>query len=297
MWHLSCLTANTNGQENPVARSRFKIPHVFVLLTLVIAVCSAATWIIPSGRYDRETRVMDGRERTLLVPGTFQHLDKNYSLKGIILKDEVEGKASPIGLQSFLSAVPRGMESAADIIFFIFMIGGTFGVLQRTGVITASLNRLLGKMNRLRIDAEVFRDSVLRMSGQLDLTMGGPGVEQFVGISGKLATTLDYNAYDWNQPSAKRRSIYRLVWRTIPDPFMEALDFPDLGILAPKRGQSLSALQSLAIFNNNFMLHGSEWIVVGLETQLGLDLVEQHLAGAPNHIPRVAAPPFPHSPV
>jgi hypothetical protein len=121
-------------------------------------------------------------------------------------------------------------------------------------------NRLLGKMNRLRIDAEVFRDSVLRMSGQLDLTMGGPGVEQFVGISGKLATTLDYNAYDWNQPSAKRRSIYRLVWRTIPDPFMEALDFPDLGILAPKRGQSLSALQSLAIFNNNFVLHGSEWI-------------------------------------
>ena len=117
-----------------------------MLLTLVIAVCAVATWIVPSGEYDRETRMVDGRERTLLVPGTFQHIDKNYSLKGVVLKDPAEGKASPIGLQSFLSAIPRGMESAADIIFFIFMIGGTFGILQRTGVITASLNRLLGAL-------------------------------------------------------------------------------------------------------------------------------------------------------
>jgi uncharacterized ion transporter superfamily protein YfcC len=127
-------------------RPRFKIPHVFVLLTLVIAICAVATWIVPSGQYERQTREVDGTERTLLVPGTFEHVDKHYSLKGVILKDEVEGKASPIGLQSFLSAIPRGMESAADIIFFIFMIGGTFGILQRTGVITASLNLLLAGM-------------------------------------------------------------------------------------------------------------------------------------------------------
>ena len=41
---------------------------------------------------------------------------------------------------------------------------------------------------------------------------------------------------------------------------MEALDFPDLGLLAPKRGFSVSALQSLTLFNNQFMLHGSEWL-------------------------------------
>ena len=130
----------------PRKRPRFKVPHVFVLLTLVIAVCAVATWIVPSGHYQRQTRDMDGHERTLLVPGTFEHVDKHYSLKGVLLKDEAPGKASPIGLQSFLSAIPRGMESAADIIFFIFMIGGTFGILQRTGVITASLNRLLGRL-------------------------------------------------------------------------------------------------------------------------------------------------------
>ncbi len=127
----------------PSPRPRFKVPHVFVLLTLVIAVCSVATWIIPSGHYDRVEKEVNGTTRDLLVPGTFTHVDKHYSWQGVVLKDEAEGKASPIGLQGFLSAIPRGMNEAADIIFFIFIIGGTFGILQRTGVIVASLNRML----------------------------------------------------------------------------------------------------------------------------------------------------------
>ena len=52
-----------------VSRSRFKVPHVFVLLTGVILVSSIFTWIIPSGSYKRQTKVIDGHERTLLVPG------------------------------------------------------------------------------------------------------------------------------------------------------------------------------------------------------------------------------------
>ena len=122
-------------------------------------------------------------------------------------------------------------------------------------------NRTLWRMNRRRLDAEVFRDSVLRMGGRLDLTIGGPGIEQFKKAKGPQSTpSLDYAAYDWESPAASRRSIYRVVWRGIPDPFMEAMDFPDLGLLAPKRGFSISALQALAVFNNDFVLHGSGWV-------------------------------------
>ncbi len=128
------------------SRSRFKVPHVFVLLTIVVFVSSLFTWVVPSGQYDRETKVVEGKERTLLVPGTFKHVDKHISLKGALLGDPVEGKATPVGAQSFLSAIPRGLEAAADIIFFIFIIGGTFGILQRTGVITAAIGRLLNKL-------------------------------------------------------------------------------------------------------------------------------------------------------
>jgi hypothetical protein len=52
-----------------------------------------------------------------------------------------------------------------------------------------------------------------------------------------------------------RRSIYRFVWRGVPDPFMDTLDFPDLGMLAPARGFSASALQSLTLYNNRFVFH------------------------------------------
>lgn len=119
-------------------------------------------------------------------------------------------------------------------------------------------NRLLWRMNRLRLDADSYRDFVLSTAGALDLTMGGPSVRQFVtGPPVQLTPTLDYPAYDWASLPRHRRSIYRFVWRGVPDPFMDVLDFPDLGMLAPSRGFSASSLQSLALYNNSFVLHFS----------------------------------------
>ena len=71
--------------------------------------------------------------------------------------------------------------------------------------------------------------------------------------------SLDYTEFDWTKDEARRR-VYRVVWRGIPDPFMEALDFPDMGLLAPKRIFSVSSLQSLTLYNNPFVLHASEWM-------------------------------------
>ena len=83
-------------------------------------------------------------------------------------------------------------------------------------------------------------------------------MRQFVtGPPVQLTPTLNYEAYDWSALPKHRRSIYRFVWRGVPDPFMDALDFPDLGMLAPARGFSASALQSLALYNNRFVLHFS----------------------------------------
>ncbi|MEM7015559.1 MAG: DUF1553 domain-containing protein [Verrucomicrobiota bacterium] len=107
-------------------------------------------------------------------------------------------------------------------------------------------------------------------SGKLDLTMGGPGIEQFAKSKGPQATpNLDYAGFDWTKPEAARRSIYRVVWRGIPDPFMESLDFPDLALLTPKRDRSVSALQSLALYNNDFTLHASQWFAERIEREGG----------------------------
>ncbi|MEP6756456.1 MAG: PSD1 and planctomycete cytochrome C domain-containing protein [Chthonomonadales bacterium] len=119
-------------------------------------------------------------------------------------------------------------------------------------------NRLLWRQNRLRLDADSYRDFVRAASGKLDLTMGGPAIKNFTMKPGpQLTPALNYSEYDWKSPGANRRSIYRNVWRGIADPFMDALDFPDLGLLAPVRGNSVSSLQALSLFNNPFVLYFS----------------------------------------
>ena len=120
-------------------------------------------------------------------------------------------------------------------------------------------NRWLWRQNRQRLDADAVRDFTLTASEALDLTVGGPSVQHFVQSKGpQITPKLDYDAYRWGQAHSARRSIYRFVWRGIPDPLMEALDFPDLGLLAPARSSSVSPLQSLAVYNHDFILHHSK---------------------------------------
>ncbi len=123
--------------------SSIKLPHVFVLLTAVILLCSILSYILPSGVFQRETKQIGTIERTLVIPGTYSELPKHYSVRGTILGEKVEGNATPVSLVEFISSIPKGMVEAADIIFFIFIIGGVFGILQKTGTIIAFLQKML----------------------------------------------------------------------------------------------------------------------------------------------------------
>ncbi len=128
---------------------KIRVPHVFVLLTGVILVCSLATYVVPSGHYERELIEVSGLQRNAVIPGTFEMVPKHLSAKGVAVGDPVDGEASPVSFAQFLSAIPRGMIEAGDIIFFIFILGAVFGILQQTGTISAVLHSLL----------ERFRDS------------------------------------------------------------------------------------------------------------------------------------------
>jgi len=116
-------------------------------------------------------------------------------------------------------------------------------------------NRLLWRQNRRRLDAESVRDAVLLASGRLDRTMGGPSVRQFRLSPGVHVTpVVDYDAYDWSGPGAGRRGVYRFLFRTLADPFMDSLDAADASQLTPARNESVTAIQSLALLNNRFVL-------------------------------------------
>ncbi len=122
-------------------------------------------------------------------------------------------------------------------------------------------NQYLWHMSPTRLDAESVRDSVLQISGLLDTTMGGPSAKQFMLSPGVHVTpVLNYTAFDLDSRAARRLSVYRFLWRTVPDPFMDALDCPDASQLAPARTVSVTALQALATFNDRFMIRYSEHI-------------------------------------
>ena len=119
--------------------------------------------------------------------------------------------------------------------------------------------RLLWRMPRTRLDAEAVRDAVLQVSGRLDPKMGGPSVKQFIQSPGIHVTpVVDYLGYDVDHPDNSRRSIYRFIFRTLPDPFMETLDCADASQLTPVRNTSITALQALATLNNRLMVRQSE---------------------------------------
>ncbi|MEP2025767.1 MAG: hypothetical protein ABJI85_13960, partial [Reichenbachiella sp.] len=124
-----------------------KIPHVFALLTIIILVASVFSYIIPSGSYQRKEIQVGQMTRTVVVPDSFEEIPKHYSIKGIFVGDEVEGKATPVSIFGFLKAIPKGLEESADIIFFVFLIGGAFGMIKRTGTITAVIQALINKFS------------------------------------------------------------------------------------------------------------------------------------------------------
>ncbi len=118
-------------------------------------------------------------------------------------------------------------------------------------------NRFLWRMNRTRIDAECIHDALLCVSGKMDFQMGGPSVRQFF-FKDDHSPVYDYTRFNVDSPEAHRRSIYRLIVRSVTDPFMDCLDCADPSLLVPKRNTTLTALQALATLNNPFVLRQCE---------------------------------------
>lgn len=119
-------------------------------------------------------------------------------------------------------------------------------------------NRYLWRMNRRRLEAEELRDSILSVSGALDKSLGGPGFYLFALEKTDHSPHYEYYKFDPSDSKSHRRSVYRFIVRSQPDPFMTTLDCADSSQSTPKREETLTALQALSLLNNKFTLHMSK---------------------------------------
>jgi hypothetical protein len=119
-------------------------------------------------------------------------------------------------------------------------------------------NQFLWRMNRRRLSAEELRDAVLTVSGKLKVEMYGPGFQLFKLERPEHSPHYEYHKFDPDDERSHRRSIYRFVVRSQPDPFMSTLDCADSSQSVAKRDETITALQALSLLNNQFMLGMSE---------------------------------------
>ena len=124
-------------------------------------------------------------------------------------------------------------------------------------------NRLLWHFPSRRLEAEAIRDSILQVSGELNLEMGGPGFNFFKtrgGLSG-FPPIEEFTAQE------KRRMIYAHKIRMERVPVFGAFDCPDAGQPTPKRSQSTTAIQALNLFNSPFVMDQAQVFAARIDAE------------------------------
>ncbi|MGC3968508.1 MAG: PSD1 and planctomycete cytochrome C domain-containing protein [Pirellulales bacterium] len=129
-------------------------------------------------------------------------------------------------------------------------------------------NRLLWRANRRRLDAEALRDSLLVLGGKLDRMMYGPSFRDFIIDKPQHSPHYEYHLHDPNDAKSHRRSIYRFIVRSQPQPFMTTFDCADPSMQTDRRNESLSPLQALALLNNGLTLAMAEHFAERLQSEV-----------------------------
>lgn len=150
---------------------QIKTPHTYALLIMIIIIAWMLTYLIPAGEYQREKK----GGQTLVVSGTYHEVAAQHG--------------------SFLEvfrAIPQGLISGSEIVFYIFLVGGAFGIIHKTGAFENGVNKTmyaLGKANYLMIPLTMTVFSILGFSiGLAEETI------IFVPIGILIARTLGYDA-------------------------------------------------------------------------------------------------------
>ncbi|MFM8272581.1 MAG: DUF1553 domain-containing protein [Gemmata sp.] len=107
-------------------------------------------------------------------------------------------------------------------------------------------NKLFGRANRRRLEAESIRDTVLAVSGQLDPARGGPT------FPASLAADYGYKA------NSNRRSVYLPLFRNAVPEMLDVFDAADPSTVTGKRTSGTVAPQALFMMNNPFVLEQSK---------------------------------------
>ena len=104
-------------------KKKFKVPHVFIILFLIIVLCTILTWIVPAGAFDY---VENDQGRSVAVAGTWHEVDP-----------------TPVGPLRMFELIYEGMVNAADIAFLVFITFASVTFVIKSGAFDGAVAVLL----------------------------------------------------------------------------------------------------------------------------------------------------------
>ena len=105
---------------NEKKSSWLKVPHTYTIILAIIILAGLASYIVPAGEFDRVVDEESGK--TLVVEGSYKTIESD-----------------PVSFFDMFTAIPLGLEKGAQIIFYIFLVSGVFGIITKTGAIEAGV--------------------------------------------------------------------------------------------------------------------------------------------------------------
>jgi uncharacterized ion transporter superfamily protein YfcC len=101
-----------------------RFPHPLALLVGCILIAAALSHVLPAGRFERREDPATGR--SVVIAGTYQRV-----------------APAPVSGFDAIVAIPKGMADASAVVFYVFLVGGAFAVIERTGASTRLIQRLV----------------------------------------------------------------------------------------------------------------------------------------------------------
>lgn len=113
--------------DTPITKKKREPISTITVLTIIILIVAALTYIMPAGEFDR---VVNEAGKTVVVPGSYHRIDQ-----------------SPVTFKALMAVFYNAVIAASSLIAFVFTVGGAFGVITKTGAVSAGLNKMINRLH------------------------------------------------------------------------------------------------------------------------------------------------------
>lgn len=113
--------------DTPLSKKKREPISTVTVLTIIILLVTVLTYIVPAGEFER---VVNDAGKTVVVPGSYHRIDQ-----------------SPVNFKTLMAVFYNAVIAASSLVAFVFTVGGAFGIITKTGAVSAGLNRMINRLH------------------------------------------------------------------------------------------------------------------------------------------------------